>query len=74
MVQHPEAAARKCFVDKMFLKNHNIHGKAPLPEFLFNKVAVPEACNYIKKRLKYSFFPVNFAKFFRIRLFTKQLR
>ena len=74
MVHYPEAAARKCSVNKMFLQ---IHGKAPLLKSLFNKVAGPEACracNFIKKRLRYSFFPMSFATFLRIHFFTKQLR
>ena len=32
-------------------------------EFLFNKVAGVKACNFIKKRLHYTCFLVNFAKF-----------
>ena len=40
---------------------------------LFNKVAGPEACNFIKKRLYYSLFPVNFAAFLMISNFNKQL-
>ena len=31
-------------------------------ESLFNKVAGPQACNFIKKRLQHKCFPVKFAK------------
>ena len=38
-----------------------------MPESLFNKVAGhrPQACNFIKKRLRHKCFPSNFAKFLR---------
>ena len=32
---------------------------------LLNKVAGPEACSFIKKRLQHRYFPVKFAKFLR---------
>ena len=53
MVQHPETAARKCSVNKVFLKNGKIQGKASRLESLFNKVAGLEVC-----------FPVNSAEGF----------
>ena len=34
-------------------------------EFLFNKVAGLQVCNFIKKRLKHRCFPVKFAKYFK---------
>ena len=34
-------------------------------ESLFNKYSGLKACNFIKKRLQHSWFPVKFAKFFR---------
>ena len=34
-------------------------------ESLFNKVAGPQVCNLIKKRLQHRCFPENFAKFLR---------
>ena len=34
-------------------------------ESLFNKVAGLQTCNYIKKRLQHSCFPVNIKKFLR---------
>ena len=36
-----------------------------MPEFLFNKVAGLRPATLLKKRLWYSCFPVNFAKFLR---------
>ena len=45
-----------------FLK---IHRKTPVLEYLFNKVAGPQACNFNPKRLQHRCFPVNFAKFLR---------
>ena len=39
--------------------------KAPMLESLFNKVASPEAYDFIKKRLQYSCFSVNFLKKFK---------
>ena len=49
----------------MFLKILQISQEKPCVRFSFNKVAVPQACNFIKKRLQHSFFPVNFVKFLR---------
>ena len=34
-----------------------------MPEFIYNKLAGFKPCNFIKKRLWYRCFPVNFAKF-----------
>ena len=34
-------------------------------EFLFNKVAGPQTCNFIKKRFQHRCFPVNVTKFLR---------
>ena len=45
-----------------------------MPESLFNKVAGPQACNFIKMRLQYSCFPVKFAKFLRTPSFTEHLQ
>ena len=71
MVQYSKAAARNYSVNKTLLKNHKIHGKAPLLEYLFNKIAGPEACNFIKKGLQYSFFSCEFCNIFKDRLFYK---
>ena len=47
-------------------------------ESLFNKVAgllqAFKACNFIKKRLQHSCFPVNIAKFLRTAFFIEHLR
>ena len=43
-------------------------------ESLFNKVAGLNACNFIKKRLHYSYFPVKFAKFLRTPSYTEHFR
>ena len=76
MVQYTEAAAWKCSVKKVFLKNlQKFEGKkTPMLESLFHKVTGPEACYFIKNRLQYSCFPVNFIKVLRTRFFTEQLQ
>ena len=43
-------------------------------ESLFNKVAGLKACNFIKKRLKHSCFPVNIEKILRTAFFKEHLR
>ena len=40
--------------------------ETPMLESLFNKAADLQACNFIKKRLEYSYFPVIIEKFLRI--------
>ena len=45
--------------------------KAPVLEYLFNKVAGLKACNFIKKRLQHSFFPVNIVKMLRKAFFYR---
>ena len=47
--------------------------KTPRQESLFNKVTGPEACDFIKNKLQYSCFPVNFETFLRTYFFTEQL-
>ena len=39
--------------------------KVPVLESLFNKIAGLETCDFIKKGLQHSCFPVNIAKFLR---------
>ena len=54
------------FYEKVVLNNFAyIHRETPVLESLFNKVAVPKACNFIKKRLQHRCFPVNIAKYLR---------
>ena len=43
------------------LKNFAKSQKTPVLEFLFNKVADLKACNFIKKRLRHRYFPMNSA-------------
>ena len=52
----------------------NVHRKTAALESLFNKVPVLQACNFIKKRLQQSCFPVNIAKFLRTLFFIEHLR
>ena len=42
--------------------------------FFFNKVAGPQNCNFIKKRLQHRFFPVKFAKFLRTPCFIEHIQ
>ena len=68
-----EGRERKHILQKQFFadvlqnrcssKSRHIHGKLPMLEFLFNNVAGLQACNFIKKRLQQTYFPVNLAKF-----------
>lgn len=46
---------------KLFLKFFKIHGKLPMPEFLFNKFVRLRFETLSKKRHQYRFFFVNFA-------------
>ena len=58
------------------LKFCNIHRKTPLLQFLFNKAAGLQACNFIKKKTQTKVcFPVNIAKkILRKPFFTEYLR
>ena len=44
-------------------KFHKLHRKTPVLKSLFNKVAGPQACNFIKKRFQHRCFPLKCAKF-----------
>ena len=57
-----EEGIYKCFSRKSFA---NFTGKPPMLESLFTKVAGPQACNFIKKRIEHRYFTVKFAKFLR---------
>ena len=57
-----EEGIYKCFSRKNF---PNFTGKPPMLESLFTKVAGPQACNFIKKRIQHRCFTVKFAKFLR---------
>ena len=56
---------RTCSVKKLLLKFVQHSPETPVLECLFNKIVPLNACNFIKKRLKHTRFPVNFAKFLR---------
>ena len=55
----------RCFANKVFLKISQISKKKPVLESLLNKVAGLHPCNFIKKILQHTYFPVQFARFFR---------
>ena len=45
------------------LKFRKFHKETPVLESLFNKVSGLKACNFIKKRIQHSCFPLKFARF-----------
>ena len=49
---------------KVFLKISQISQQIPVLESLFNKIASPKTCNFIKKRLQHRCFAVTFGKFY----------
>ena len=55
------------------LKNFTILTGKHLCQSLFNKVLGLQSCNFIKKRLQHSCFPVNIMKFLRTPLFIEHL-
>ena len=55
-------------------KFHKVHRKTPVLDSLFSKVSGLKACNFIKKRLQNSYFPVKFVKILRTTFFTERLR
>ena len=61
----PEAVAQRCSEKKLLLKLCAEFTGKHLCQSLFNKVAGLQTCNFIKKRLQYRCFPVNFATFLR---------
>ena len=58
----------------VFLKLCKIHAKTYLLDSLLNNIADIKAWNFIKKRLRYRYFPVNFQYFFKKTLFTEHLQ
>ena len=60
----------KISILKKFLK---LYSKTSVVEFLFNKVATLKGCNFVKKKLRHTCFPVNIAKFLRTSFFTEHL-
>ena len=70
-----EAVVRRCSLKKVVLGNFaKFTGKHLHQNLLFSKVAglIPETL--LKKRIWHSYFPVNFAKLFRIPVFTEHFR
>ena len=63
LLLNTEAARRQMFLTIGVPKFPNNHRKAPALESLFNKVVDLKNCNFIKKRLQHSCFPVNITKF-----------
>ena len=62
-----EAVVYRCSVEKVFLEiSQNSQENAARASFLIK-------CNFIKKRLWYKCFPVNFAKFLRTPFLTEHL-
>ena len=59
--QPPEVFCKK----RCSQKFHNIHSKAPVLEFLFNKVIGLQGCNFIKKKFHHICFRAKFATFLR---------
>ena len=54
----------KLFFKKDFkLQFRKFHKETPLLESLFNKVSGLKTCNFIKKRIQHSCFPLKFARF-----------
>ena len=66
-----EVEAHKYFSRKSF---ENFTGKTPVLESLFKKVAGPQACDFIKKRLQHRCFPVNVREFFKAPFLIEHLR
>ena len=78
VISHWNLAGRtEVFCKKGVLKNFaKLTRKHLCQSLLFNKVADmrPETCNFIKKRLCYRCFPLNFEKFPRTSFLTVHLR
>ena len=66
--QPPEALYKKSCSQKF----RNFHRKTPAVKSLFHKVADLQACNFLKKRLQHSCFPVT--KFLQNTYFEEHLR
>ena len=48
-------------MEKVLLKNSQMHRKSPVPKFLFDKADILFEY-FVKKRFQHNFFPVNFAR------------
>ena len=58
-------------VPQVFLKFSNIHRKTPVLESLFNKIADLKGCNFIKERLYYECFSVEYYEIFKNSFFYR---
>ena len=59
---------------RCFQKFRKIHRKTPVPEPLFDKVAILRPAPLLKKRRWHRCFPMNFAKFFRALFLTEHFQ
>ena len=64
---------QRCSAKKVLLKISQVSQESSVLEFLFNKVAGLQACNFIKKKLQHRCFPVRFVKFLRRPILRKHL-
>ena len=72
---HTSCHRKKVFCKKKFFKKFcKFHKITPVLEFLFNKIAGLQTCNFIKNRLQYRCFTVKFAKFFKSTYFEEHPR
>ena len=56
-------AVRRCSFKESFLKISQYSKESTCAGVFFNEAAGLQACNFIKKRLQHTYFPVNIAKF-----------
>ena len=68
----PEAAVSRCSENRCSWKLRNIHGKTPVLEPLFNKIACLQDCNFIKNTFQHRCFCVT--KFFKTAFSIEHLR
>ena len=68
--QVSEAGVCKLQID-CFLKFCKFHRKTSVSESLFNKAVGLKVCNFIKKRLQQSCFPVKLVKFLKTPFFYR---
>ena len=73
-IENIEESFADVLQNKYSQKFRKFHRKTPVLEFLFNKVAGPKACNFIKNFFHHRYFPMKFAKFLRTAYFTEHLR
>ena len=66
-----DAEVRRCSIEKLFLKVSQNYRKKHILMSLLNKLAGPQASNFIKRDPSTGDSPVNFAKFLRTPIFTE---